>query len=685
MRPQPSSSQTLEKAYRLKGPLPLMRRLVVFGSALSLAVYAAWLLSDVLGSNGFTPVELAIVALFTINFTWIALSFSTSIIGLFLRLFNLDPITLRPIRKRPLPERLDSKTVIVVPVYNEDPYAVFARVEAIYLDLKRIGHDNAFDFFILSDTRDPDIWIAEELIWADLRRRLGVRGKIYYRRREDNSEKKSGNLKDFCEKWAAGYEYMVVFDADSTMTARCLVQMAAFLDHNPDTALVQSPPQPVGRNTLFARVLQFISRVHGPTMSMGLSFWQLGDGNYWGHNAIMRTEAFIQHCGLPILSGPPPLGGPILSHDFVEAALLVRAGWKVWFVTDLEGSWEELPTNVIDYAARDRRWCQGNLQHVRVMFGTKFKPISRLHLFMGVMSFCSSPLWFLLLCFSTMAAFEAAQTGQVFFRGGYTLFPSWPIDRAGDMLQLLSVTLGMLIVPKFLSIFMLMARRRTALTYGGRIGLLVSGVFELIFSALLAPVMMWLHTIFVSSTIVGSTVSWGTQNRDETAVPFWTAAKTLKWHTLLGVAWSIAAYYSDPGFFWWMTPVLAGLVFSAALTYYTSREDIGLKARAAHLFEIPEETAPHVVLKTVDEFVQRPRQDEQNGLMRLLEDPMASALHGALVPFSPPNERVRVEVGLIYEKLARLGPESLTRDEKVKILSYPVKPLDQIMAGRRNV
>ncbi len=676
------TSETLAKAYRLHGPLPLLRRVVLFGSALALALWAAWLLTDVLGSNGLTAVEYAIVVLFTINFTWISLSFSTSIAGLLLRGFNRDPITLKSTAKRPLPARLDTRTVIVVPVYNEDPYAVFGRIEAIYLDLKRLGYDNAFDFFVLSDTRDPDIWIAEELLWADLRKRMGVRGKIYYRRRELNTEKKSGNLMDFCEKWAAGYEYMVVFDADSTMTARTLVQMATFLDYNPDTALVQTQPQPIGRNTLFARVLQFISRVHGPTMSMGLSFWQLGDGNYWGHNAIMRTEAFIQHCGLPILSGKPPLGGPILSHDFVEAAMLVRAGWKVWFVTDLEGSWEELPTNIIDYAARDRRWCQGNLQHVRVLFGAKFKPISRLHLFMGVMGFVSSPLWFLLLCFSTFAAFESAQNGQVFFRGGRALFPSWPVDRAGDMLLLLALTLGMLIVPKFLSIFMLMWRKRTALTYGGRMGLLLSGVLEFFFSVLLSPVMMWLHTIFVSSTILGSTVNWGTQNRDETAVPLWDAIKTLRWHMVLGVAWSIAAWVSDPGFFWWMTPVLAGLVLSAVITHYSSREDIGLAARAQHLFQIPEETAPHAVLGVIEQIAQRPRQDEKNGLMRLLEDPMASALHGALVPFSPPNERVRVEVGLIYEKLARLGPDSLTRDEKVKILSYPVKPLDQILAGR---
>jgi len=682
MSPDPNAEPTRDPRLRLYGPGAAWRRLFLFGSAIAGTAYASWTMASILGTDGLTLFEGTIVTLFTLNFLWIAISFMTAVTGLVLRVFDLDPITLRRIGPRPLPEKLRSRTVIVVPVYNENPHGVFARIRAVYESIRDLGHADAFDIFVLSDTRDPDIWIAEELAWGDLRRQLRLRNKIYYRRRELNVERKSGNLMDFCEKWAGAYDFMVVFDADSTMTGEALVRMAHLMEENPDVGLVQAPPQPTGRNTLFARILQFISHVHGPTMTAGLAFWQLGSGNYWGHNAIVRTNAFIECCGLPILPGKPPLGGPILSHDFVEAALLRRAGWKVWLVPDIEGSWEELPPNVVDYAVRDRRWCQGNLQHIRVVFGTRLRPMSRLHLFMGVMSFVSSPLWFMLLIFSTLTAWEAAQRGHRFFTGAPALFPTWPIDRAGEMLLLLGVTLGMLIVPKFLSAFLLMARSQTARQFGGRLAIFGSALVELVYSALLAPVMMLLHTLFVVTNLVGYQVQWEAQNRDDSGVPLWSAVTAHKWHVAIGIVWGGVAYWLNPGFFWWMTPVIAGLVLSPFLTHWTSRIDLGLRAKRAGLFLTPEETHPPAELVRVEALQEAPEPDRSKGLLKILEDPVSSALHAALVPQAAPSERVRIEVGILYEKLARLGPESLTREEKIKLLSYPVKPLDQVMAGR---
>jgi membrane glycosyltransferase len=685
MRPPAEAAQTpavVDPRLRLHGPLAGLRRIMLFGTAIAGTAVASITMADILGTDGLTLFETTIVTLFTINFLWIAISFCTAVTGLVLTAFKLDPITLRYNLVRPLPQRLHSKTVIVVPVYNESPHAVFARIRAVYESIRDLGFADAFDIFVLSDTRDPDIWIEEELAWGDLRRQLRLKGKIFYRRREQNIERKSGNLMDFCEKWASGYDFMVVFDADSTMTGEALVRMAQLMEANPEVGLVQAPPLPTGRSTLFARILQFISHVHGPTMTNGLAFWQLGSGNYWGHNAIIRTDAFIAACGLPILPGKPPLGGPILSHDFVEAALLRRAGWKVWLVPDIEGSWEELPPNVIDYAVRDRRWCQGNLQHIRVVFGTRLRPLSRLHLFMGVMSFVSSPLWFALLITSTLTAWEAAQRGLRFFTGSPALFPAWPIDRAGDMLLLLGCTLGMLIVPKFLSAFLLMARSSTARQYGGRLSILASALVELVFSALLAPVMMLLHTLFVVTNLLGFQVQWETQNRDDTGVPLSSALRAHAPHVVIGLFWGGIAYWFNPGFFWWMTPVIAGMVLSPLLTHWTSRVDLGEGARRLGLFLTPEETTTPKELARASELAAAPEPDRSRGLLKILEDPVASALHAALVPQSAPTERVKVEVGILYEKLARLGPESLTRDDKIKLLSYPVKPLDQVLAGR---
>ncbi len=193
----------------------------------------------------------------------------------------------------------------------------------------------AFDWFFLSDTTDPDIWIAEERAFVALRGRLGPQARIYYRHRPKNTARKAGNIADFVTRWGGAYEQMVVLDADSLMTGRAIVTLAAAMEADPDAGIIQTLPLIINRNTLFARVQQFAARIYGPIIADGLSCWMGRDGNYWGHNAIIRTAAFAAHCGLPHLSGKPPLGGHVLSHDFVEAALIRRAGYSVYMLPSL--------------------------------------------------------------------------------------------------------------------------------------------------------------------------------------------------------------------------------------------------------------------------------------------------------------------------------------------------------------
>lgn len=662
----------------------IARRSVFFGLSLATTAAAAWLMADVLGGDGLSWIELMIVALFTINFVWIAISFYTGLAGLALRATRRDPIALAVNGTPRAAAPIRTRTVIVVPIHNEDPTRVFAGLRATYESVSATGQLDAFDFFVLSDTRDPDIWVAEELAWADACRDLSANGRIFYRRRAENTERKSGNLMEFCESWGGGYDHMIVLDADSVMSGSAIVRLVSLMEENPDAGIIQSPPVPTGRHTLFARVLQFISRVHGPTMAAGLSFWQLGSGNYWGHNAIIRTRAFIECCGLPVLSGRPPLGGPILSHDFVEAALMRRAGWKVWLIPELEGSWEELPSNVIDYAVRDRRWCQGNMQHARLIAAPGLKPLSRLHLFMGVMSFVSSPLWLLLLLTSTAAAFEGARVDHSFFPDSNALFPVWPIDRSDEMIGLLAFTLGMLVLPKLMSVLLIAARRDLRRVYGN-VGLLaVAALLELLHSALLAPVMMLLHTRFVFSILLGRQTGWVAQRRHDARISLGAALWAHRWHAAIGVVWGGAALTVAGGFFWWLLPVLAGLAFAPLLTRLTSSASVGRWAARHGLFRTPEERAPPEELRALARTLSAvPETPVGDGLLRLIEDPFASALHAALLPDTPPSARARIEASIIYEKLARLGAGSLTREEKARILSHPVKPLDQVMAGRR--
>ncbi|MEI9964607.1 MAG: hypothetical protein WDM92_07790 [Caulobacteraceae bacterium] len=102
-------------------------------------------------------------------------------------------------------------------------------------------------------------------------------------------------------------------------------------------------PLIVNARTPFARLQQFANRLYGPVFALGHQWWAGAEGNYWGHNAIIRVQAFAESAGLPHLPGKRPFGGHIMSHDFVEAALLRRRGWAVRMAPALQGSYEETP------------------------------------------------------------------------------------------------------------------------------------------------------------------------------------------------------------------------------------------------------------------------------------------------------------------------------------------------------
>lgn len=678
-----------DEDFRLIDHAAPIRRTIFFGLVVVLSVAGIAAMTHALSGDGLRPIELVVIAIFGINFTWIALGFTTGIAGTILRLFRLDPARLRPSPRWPAARDivLEGRSIILVPVHNEDPEPVFARIRAVWRSLAECGHSESFDVFVLSDTRDPDIWIEEELVWARTVTELAAEGRIFYRRRPDNRERKSGNLRDFLERWGGAYDFMIVFDADSLMSGETLVRLQRHMEASPRAGMIQTSPIPTGHGTLFARVLQFLSRLHGPTMARGLAFWQLGSGNYWGHNAIIRISAFVACCGLPELPGKPPLGGPILSHDFVEAALMRRGGWEVHLLPDLEGSWEELPPNVIDYAIRDRRWCQGNLQHIKVLPGTGLRPLSRLHLFMGVMSYLSSPFWLLLLLASTAAAIEAGMRGVDFFPEEAALFPAWPLDRRDEMLTLLLFTLGMLILPRLVSALIVILRN--ARPYGGRAALLVSMPLELLFGVLLAPVMMLLHSRFVIEILAGRAVGWEAQARGERIVTWREALALHRGHLAVGILWTGIAMFAAEGFLPWLLPVLAGLLLAPAFTHLTSRSDLGRQLGPVPLFLTPEEIDPPRELRLLEEECARSAAhraeadgETTDGLRRLIEDPVASALHAALLPDAAPDPRTEAEIAILYEKLARLGADSLSRREKILLLSWPVRPLDQIMAGR---
>src|SRR5215217_693223 len=452
---------------------PLLTRSIVFGGALLLTAYGAYEMYQVVTVSRTTVLQWLLLALFTINFSWIAVAFTSALVG-FAVLLARDP------RTTPLPAKLRSRTAVVMPVYNEQTARTFAALEAIRDSIDATGLGTAFDYFILSDSTDPNAWVAEERAFLDLRDRLGPDARLYYRHRPKNHHRKAGNIADFVSRWGGHYEHMLVLDADSLMTGECIVRLAAAMEADPDAGIIQSLPLIINRNTLFARVQQFAARVTGPVIAMGLAVWMGRDGNYWGHNAIIRTKAFAAHGGLPDLKGKPPFGGHILSHDFVEAALLRRAGWSVYMLADLQGSYEESPPSLIDLSARDRRWCQGNLQHTRVITAKGLKLPTRQHFATGIMSYLASPFWLFQLIVGIALVLQTTYIRPEYFSREFTLFPQWPRFDPERALMLFGVTMAILLAPKFFGLLLMLMRPEGRRACGGAIRLVVSAFIEIV-------------------------------------------------------------------------------------------------------------------------------------------------------------------------------------------------------------
>ncbi|HEV7960581.1 MAG TPA: glycosyltransferase, partial [Rhizomicrobium sp.] len=240
-------------------------------------------LYQVLRVDGIDALELSFLILFAILFGWITISFWMGVFGAFARLTGAGLLPLKESR-----EPSTSRTAILMPIYNENVDRVFSGVQAIFDSL---AGAHGFDFFILSDSTDPANWVAEEVAWQRLRMSLEPDARIFYRHRHKNVGRKSGNIQDFCENWGTAYDYMLVLDADSVMSGETLNALVRLMDANPKAALIQAPASLVGRATLFARIQQFASSAYGPTYNAGLSWLQGADGNYWGHNAIIRVRA----------------------------------------------------------------------------------------------------------------------------------------------------------------------------------------------------------------------------------------------------------------------------------------------------------------------------------------------------------------------------------------------------------
>ncbi len=566
---------------RLARPSAYWRKTLVGVGAVALAIFAAREMYEVVAPAGVTSLEWVILGVFWINFTWISFAFVTATAGF------LGIISRRDARSGPV-RPIASRNVIVFPVYNESIGRVFPTIEATLSSLA-IAAPGRFEAFILSDTTDPAIALEEEAAFLAIRDRLPDGAALFYRRRTINKARKSGNIHDFCERWGGRYDHMIVFDADSVMETETILLLAGRMEADPEAGLIQTLPRLVGGQTIFARAQQFANGLYGPLLGEGVAWWAQREGNYWGHNAIVRVRAFAEAAGLPTLPGKAPLGGPILSHDFVEAALLRRAGWSVRIDTDIEGSYEDSPPSIIDLMTRDRRWCQGNLQHAGFLLrGRGFLWTSRLHLIIGVMGYLASPMWMVLILVGMALSLQARFLRPEYFTSEFQLFPDWPVIDDARALALFGVTMAILLIPKIYGLIWGLTKkswRRTVGPFRMITGLLA----ETIISALVAPILMVAQTGFVLSILSGGDAGWKPQKREGDQYSFGDVMRQHVVHMGSGAVLLGAALAISPVFAAWLSPAAVSLLLAGPISYWTGSAAAGRRFRKSGLLCIPEE------------------------------------------------------------------------------------------------
>jgi membrane glycosyltransferase len=639
----------------------LLGRLVTFGGGLALTVYATLEMIAVVSVGIVSVLQWAMVALFAITFGWIALTAAAAVAGV---LFG-------GVRLRAKGEmRIEQRTALVMPVYNENPAGTFAALLAMAEALLEQGA-TGFEVFVLSDTTRPDVYVKETAAYHVLREKLGDRMRVWYRRRSDNVGRKVGNLHDFVTRWGGRYDFMVVLDADSILAPETLVTLVREMAADPNLGLLQTVPRLAGGKTLFARLQQFAGRVYGPVVARGIASWQGDDGNYWGHNAIIRVRAFAAAAGLPVLPGKKPFGGAILSHDFVEAALLRRAGWAVRMLPTLGGSWEDSPPSLLDVAARDRRWAQGNIQHLAVILSQGFTWSNRAHMGIGVMSYLASPLWFALIVVGLGTAGHIATVQFEYFSDELSLFPRWPLFDSERMIRLFIIAMITLLTPKLLGVLRSLVDWELLLRVNP-LRIVLGAVAETILSALYAPIMMMMQVRQVSEIIIGQDSGWTTQSRKHSRTPWGTLFRRHWLQTLSGIVVSVVLVYVSPPLFLWMSPALLGLVCALPLSAASGSVVLAKIGRFLGFLVVPEEVAvPHVIALR-DEAEQR-LEELLDGVTieRLVSDEIARQRHFAAVLPRQPATRGHPDVMFITAR-AKLG-DAHTAAEALAWLSPPEK------------
>ena len=550
-------------------PIPLRRGIFAL-IALAAASALTLLLLHALRPGGWSGAKLAMFASFLGTAPWTGICVANGLLGFWFLVGSRDPVRATfPIEDHLAFDR-PPRTAIALTIRREDMASVLPAMRRLLDGLDRAGGGADFALCILSDTPAGEAADAEANAIAAFLAADPAPDRIFYRRRADNAGFKAGNIMQFLDHHADGFELMVVLDADSEMSAAAVLRLVRAMQAEPRLGIVQHLT--VGRPaaSAFPRLFQFGMRAGMRSWATGQAWWQDEDGPYWGHNAIVRIAPFRQHCRLEKL----PNGRAILSHDQVEAARLAAAGWTVRVLADETGSAEGNPPTWPEFLQRDARWLAGNFQYFSLLRLPGFAPMGRWQLIQAILLFAGAPLYLIFL----LAAAWAAATDEAGFP-------------AGPVLAITLVWPGMLYLPKLLGYLELLLSGQKARRYGGRGRLLAGIAAETVFTLLLDANAGVSKTLAMLRLALGATESWAAQNRTGRGVG-WAEAAWLLWpQTLIGTL--AFATFAAAG--WravlWAIPFAGGLVVAIPFCVLTADPRFGSWLQRIGLAAIPEEVS----------------------------------------------------------------------------------------------
>lgn len=561
-----------------------------FVLALNLLLYMAILgaLANILGVGGWSVIDILLTVSVAVVLPWSVLGFCNSLIGFWLLHFVRNPLDkVAPFaRAGEHATPITVRTAIVLTLRNEDPIRAIARLKTIKTSLDRTGFGVHFTYFVLSDSSDPLIAREEQRQLSEWQAILSDPGQVVYRRRPINTGFKAGSIREFCADYGHEFDLMLPLDADSLMAGATIVKLVRIMQAYPRIGILQSLVVGMPSESAFVRLFQFGMRQGMRPYTMGSAWW-LGDcGPYWGHNAVVRIEPFYHHCQMPLIPGTSALSGHILSHDQVEACFMRRAGFEVRVLPEEGGSWEENPPTVIDFVRRDLRWCQGNLQYLRLQSVRELKPTSRFQLLWAISMFVGIPFWTLIILLCALKPFDTDD-----------LIAGFP---ASDALWIYIGFLGLFLSPKLFGFLDVILSRRERDHYGGLRQFSLGAFGEAVFSFLLSAITTFHVTLFIVGLVFGHSIGWKAQSRDIRGLSARDAFRSLWPHLLFGGVVMALMAASSWALLFASLPVTLGYIIAVPFAVITASAGFGRSLTERGIASIPEEinVPPEIAMLT---------------------------------------------------------------------------------------